>query len=49
MQIDDRRGLTKWQWLCLIEGVPTILLAIVTYKLLADPANVSCKYHLLEN
>lgn len=49
MQIDDRGGLTRWQWLCLIEGAPTIFLAIITYKLLADPATVRCKYYPLEN
>ena len=29
--------------------MPTIFLAIVTYKLLADPATVQCTYHPLEN
>jgi hypothetical protein len=44
-QIGDRGRLTKWQWLCFVEGVPTVCLAIVTYKLLADPKTVQCKYH----
>lgn len=44
--IDDRGRLTKWRRLCLVEGVPTVCLAIVTYNFLADPATVQCKYHL---
>ncbi|WP_199883256.1 MFS transporter [Streptomyces sp. CB01580] len=34
--LDGAGGLTGWQWMFLLEGVPTVLLAFVVYGVLAD-------------
>ncbi|MYU26184.1 MFS transporter [Streptomyces sp. SID8352] len=34
--MDGVGGLSGWQWMFLLEGVPTVLLAFVVYKALAD-------------
>jgi ACS family tartrate transporter-like MFS transporter len=42
MGLDGRLGLTGWQWLFAVEGVPAILLGIVFFLLLPDgPATAS--------
>ncbi|CAF4434891.1 unnamed protein product, partial [Didymodactylos carnosus] len=35
-QLDNKGGLTAWQWLFLLEGAPTVCLAILTFFFLAD-------------
>ena len=34
--MDGMRGLSGWQWLFIIEAIPTILLGILTYFVLPD-------------
>jgi ACS family tartrate transporter-like MFS transporter len=34
--LDGRRGLAGWQWLFLLEGIPSVLLGFVVFALLAD-------------
>jgi len=42
MGLDGRLGLSGWQWLFLVEGLPAIFFTIVIFKLLPDrPANVA--------
>ncbi|CAM0138532.1 hypothetical protein VKS41_007148 [Umbelopsis sp. WA50703] len=36
MQMDGLRGLHGWQWIFIIEGLPTLLLAFVSYFVLPD-------------
>lgn len=36
LKLDDLQGLQGWQWLFLIEGIPSVLLAFVVWKLLPD-------------
>src|SRR5208283_2147023 len=41
MGLNGRLGLSGWQWLFLVEGLPAILFTIVIFKLLPDrPAQV---------
>lgn len=40
--LDQMAGLRGWQWLFIIEGIPAILLGLMSYAVLADgPRNVS--------
>lgn len=42
LQLDGAWGLKGWQWLFLVEGVPTVLVGIAAYFILPDsPAQVS--------
>lgn len=36
MQMDGLQGLRGWQWIFIIEALPTILLSVVTYFVLPD-------------
>ena len=43
--MDGLRGLHGWQWIFIIEAIPTLLFGILTYFVLPDyPAKTSCKY-----
>jgi len=42
MQLDGVLGLRGWQWLFLLEGIPALVLAFVTFRFLTDrPANAA--------
>lgn len=42
MQMNDLLGLRGWQWLFLIEGLPAVLLGLITFRFLSDrPATAS--------
>ncbi|KAG1157825.1 hypothetical protein G6F36_014212 [Rhizopus arrhizus] len=44
MQMDGVGGLHGWQWIFIIEAIPTLLLAFAAYALLPDfPENSKCK------
>jgi MFS family permease len=44
MQMDGINGLHGWQWIFIIEAIPTLVLAIVAYFFLPDfPENSKCK------
>lgn len=46
MHMDGLRGLHGWQWIFIIEAIPTILLAVATYFVLPDfPETTKCKHH----
>lgn len=44
MQMDGLQGLTGWQWIFIIEAIPTLLLSFAAYYFLPDfPENSKCK------
>jgi predicted MFS family arabinose efflux permease len=44
MQMDGIRGLHGWQWIFILEAIPTLLLAFAAYAYLPDfPENSKCK------
>lgn len=47
MQMEGLRGLHGWQWIFIIEALPTLLFAILTYFVLPDFPETAkrCKYH----
>lgn len=43
MQMDGIRGLHGWQWIFIIEALPTLILAFISYFFLPDfPENSKC-------
>lgn len=45
MQMDGINGLHGWQWIFIIEAIPTLLLSIAAYFFLPDfPENSKCKF-----
>lgn len=44
MQMDGIQNLHGWQWIFIIEAIPTLILAFVAYLYLPDfPENSKCK------
>ena len=43
MQLDGVQGLGGWQWIFIIEAIPTLVLAIISYTSLPDyPETTPC-------
>ena len=36
MQLNGSLGLRGWQWLFLVEGIPALLLGLITFRFLTD-------------
>lgn len=44
MQMEGLQGLHGWQWIFILEGLPTLILAFACYFVLPDfPENAKCK------
>lgn len=49
MQMDGLGGLRGWQWIFIIEAIPTLLLSVAAYFYLPDfPETSKCKYYLIK-
>jgi predicted MFS family arabinose efflux permease len=50
MQMDGLGGLRGWQWIFIIEAIPTLLLSAAAYFFLPDfPENSKCNiYHTFQ-
>lgn len=47
MQMDGLSGLRGWQWIFIIEAIPTLILAFAAYMFLPDfPENSKCKFRI---
>ena len=43
MQLNGVQGLSGWQWIFIIEAIPTLVLAIISYIALPDyPETTPC-------
>lgn len=47
MQMDGLSGLRGWQWIFIIEAIPTLLLSFAAYYFLPDfPENSKCNIYI---
>lgn len=50
MQMEGVRGLHGWQWIFILESIPTLLFAFVSYFYLPDfPENSKCMLRKTED